>query len=284
MVCELLRRLWRSQRSTLFFVGILLCTVALGQFHSPSWAQLPVSPNHLPDNRLDRVLPQPRAHPLPLELAQWQQPDSLDDYFSEITPTPLGYLVWIEFPVKVFVEPAAMPNSPNRFLPDLDRSQQWVRSVTEAIEEWNGFLPLQQVDSAETANITIWRSAPPLQGWHLPSESNESGEQVPPTLHRVRAAETRYELFIDRSNTFPRLSHRFTIYLSPNQMTDYTKATARHEIGHALGIWGHSPVETDALYFSQVRTPALISDRDINTLKRIYEQPTRVGWAIELEE
>ena len=36
--------------------------------------------------------------------------------------------------------------------------------------------------------------------------------------------------------------------------------------------------ETDVLYFSQVRNPPAISARDVNTLKRVYEQPTRLGW------
>jgi predicted Zn-dependent protease len=31
-------------------------------------------------------------------------------------------------------------------------------------------------------------------------------------------------------------------------------------------------------YFSQVRNPPPISPRDVNTLKRIYQQPTSLGW------
>jgi len=69
-----------------------------------------------------------------------------------------------------------------------------------------------------------------------------------------------------------------TIYIRPDQAIEYLQAAARHELGHALGIWGHSPQPTDALYASQVRNPAKISARDLNTLKRVYEQPTRLGW------
>ncbi|XTZ12993.1 MAG: peptidase, partial [cyanobacterium endosymbiont of Rhopalodia inflata] len=38
--------------------------------------------------------------------------------------------------------------------------------------------------------------------------------------------------------------------------------------------------ETDALYFSQVRSLSPISVRDVNTLKKIYQQPTRLGWKL----
>ena len=76
------------------------------------------------------------------------------------------------------------------------------------------------------------------------------------------------------------LYHRFAILLSPSQTGNYLLAAARHELGHALGIWGHSKLQSDALYFSQVRNPPLISARDVNTLKRVYEQPTNLGWNI----
>ncbi|MDY6806095.1 MAG: peptidase, partial [Cyanobacteriota bacterium] len=42
--------------------------------------------------------------------------------------------------------------------------------------------------------------------------------------------------------------------------------------------WGHSEEERDVMYYSQVGSPPPISARDINTLKRIYQQPTRLGW------
>jgi predicted Zn-dependent protease len=68
--------------------------------------------------------------------------------------------------------------------------------------------------------------------------------------------------------------------LSPSQTGNYVVAAARHELGHALGIWGHSPLQTDALYFSQVRNPPTISSSDVNTLKRVYQQPTSLGWSL----
>jgi predicted Zn-dependent protease len=45
-------------------------------------------------------------------------------------------------------------------------------------------------------------------------------------------------------------------------------------------MWGHSQLQADALYFSQVRHPPLISVRDVNTLKKVYEQSTSLGWPV----
>jgi predicted Zn-dependent protease len=70
------------------------------------------------------------------------------------------------------------------------------------------------------------------------------------------------------------------VFLSPGLGESLLLATCRHELGHALGIWGHSDRESDALFFSQVRHSPSISPRDINTLIKVYQQPTRIGWPI----
>ncbi|MDZ7965669.1 MAG: peptidase [Nostoc sp. DedSLP03] len=198
----------------------------------------------------------PKPHPLPPTLAQWQDNTNSGDYFSQITTTQVGYLVWSQFPVRVYVEP---PKSVSE-----KQAQAWVNGVLQGVQEWSTYLPLTVVEQPEVADITIVRKAPPLQ--ILP------GSNIP----RARSAQTTYELYT--SNKI--LSHRFTILLSPSQTGKYLIAATRHEFGHALGIWGHSPLQTDALYFSQVRNPPSISARDVNTLKRVYEQPTTLGWSL----
>ncbi|YAF93796.1 MAG: peptidase [Nodularia sp. CChRGM 3473] len=198
----------------------------------------------------------PKAHPLPSTLAQWQDNLNNGDYFAQVATTQVGYLIWSQFPIQVYVElPKAVSDT---------QAQAWVNGVLQAVKEWNAYLPLKVIEQPDIADITIVRKAPPLLipcGGHIP---------------RARSAETRYELYT-RNNI---LSHRFTILLSPSQTGVYLQAAARHELGHALGIWGHSSLQTDALYFSQVRNPPPISPRDVNTLKRVYEQPTSLGWPI----
>ncbi|GET44327.1 peptidase [Microseira wollei] len=247
-------------------------------------------------------LPPLQQHPVPSTLVQWQDSTNSGDYFSAVKPTQVGYLVWSQFPVKIYVEPAISSSEPNATKSSeaeplgsrsqaepgnelgrlrlrspkvnvplaSDASQAWVDAVLQAVREWGVYLPLQVVDELEEGDIVVWRSRPPLQV----SFNRNTGQFQ---ISRARAAEARYELYIRPSGI---LSHRFTINLNPNAAPQSILASARHELGHALGIWGHSQLETDALYFSQVRNPPLISPRDINTLKRIYQQPTRLGWRL----
>ncbi|WP_375510829.1 peptidase [uncultured Nostoc sp.] len=197
-----------------------------------------------------------KSHPLTPTLAQWQDSTNSGDYFSQVTITQVGYLVWSKFPVRVYVEPPKAISE--------KEAQAWLNAVLQGVQEWSTYLPLTIVEQSEIADITIVRKAPPLQ--------ISLGSNIP----RARSAQTTYELYT--SNKV--LSHRFTILLSPSQTGEYLIAAARHEFGHALGIWGHSPLQTDALYFSQVRNPSPISPRDVNTLKRVYEQPTSLGWSL----
>lgn len=235
---------WLNLRKWPVVVGLGLLGLLVAVFAHLGW----VEPSHAA-----LQAPAAQVHPLPAALEQWQDPQEQGDYFDQIKVTRVGYLVWSQFPVKVYAQPA--PAS----LPLIQ--EKWPQAVEQAIQAWQAYLPLEVTTDPNQADISI--------------------SAVDPTQRsqgRIRSAETRFKLYV---NDQQQLSHRCTIQVRANQTETYIAAAIRHELGHALGIWGHSQLKTDALYFSQVRTPAPISARDMNTLKRVYQQPTRLGWPVQ---
>jgi predicted Zn-dependent protease len=203
--------------------------------------------------QVNLTLPPAQVHPLPQTLAQWNEvKNAQGDYFDQIKPTQPRFLVWSHWPIQIFIAP---PPKGALIKPEI-----WHNAILQSVQDWQPYLPIRLTESQSNADITI-STSPPQQ---------RSGP-------RVRSAETRFELYASSQNT---LAHRVSIYIRPNQTIPYIRAAARHELGHGLGIWGHSQAPTDVMYFAQVRQPPDISVRDINTLKRIYQQSTHLGWPI----
>jgi predicted Zn-dependent protease len=214
----------------------------------------------------NQTLPPLQIHPLPPSLLKWQLRANISDYFAEVKSTHVGYLIWSEFPIKVYYD---------RPIDSQERSTsfgQWINAVAKAIKDWNDYLPLVEVDRPELADITIKREKPPL-GVSI-NRTTGKIERM-----RARSAQTRYDFYLKEKQA-RKLAHRMTIAIDPGLSEQSVETAARHELGHALGIWGHSPSQNDVMYFSRVRNGLKISSRDINTLKKIYQQPTRLGWAL----
>ena len=225
-------------------------------FHTTVYSRAPNTDN----------LPDAKIHPLPQSLAAWRD-NNRGDYLQQIEPTPLGYLVWSSFPLQVYVASVPPTNTAAN-----QRWQQWTAAAQQAIAEWNTYLPLQETADREKADVVILRSQPAR-----PAKLNPDTGLY--DLPRAVAAETSYRFYLTEQPSA--IAMQMTIEVSPNFIGVPLLATMRHELGHALGLWGHSSNENDALYFSQVSDPPPISQRDVNTLKKIYQQPTRLGWSIE---
>ncbi len=218
---------------------------------------------------LENDLPALKSHPLPSSLANIPIQKKAGDYFDQIQPTPLGYLVWSEFPIKIYLD---RPPEPSDNSAAYQRFQQWTESVLQAIAEWNVYLPLKEISDPKQADIIIQRIEPPLGTTVNP----ETGQiQIP----RARTAQTRYQFYL-KETPAPAIYNRMTIQIKPGLSQAATLAAIRHELGHALGIWGHSPDENDIMFYSQTKKTAPISIRDVNTLIKVYQQPTRLGWPL----
>lgn len=203
------------------------------------------------------LLPDLQTYPLPSTLAQIEPGDS---YFDQVPQNnPVGGLIWSAFPVTVTIDLA------NSRAP---RENVWLQAVQQAIHDWNRYLPLVETQDKATANIIISRQSVPIK-------RDQDGK-----LQRIRLAETRFRFFVDDDQ---RLRHQMQIYLSPNSADAVLLAGARHEIGHALGLWGHSENPADVMYFAQVAQPVGISARDVQTLQQVYRMPTRLGGQVKAQ-
>ncbi len=213
------------------------------------------------------ILPELKTHPFP---TGFKITEDQGDYFSQIQTTSVGYLVWSDFPVKVYLDlPQTTANDDSA---EARRLKIWLTQASIAITDWSQYLPLLIVHREEDADIIIKREAPPLGGQINPQTGLREGL-------RARSGQTTYQVYLSRSER-PTLLHRMTIRIYPGLRTDALLACLKHELGHALGIWGHSPLPSDLLYAAQSQSAQSISLRDLNTLKIIYQQPTRLGWTV----
>ncbi len=219
----------------------------------PAWQQMPA-------NTVDSP---PRSMGLTVDAAAVANSLNYDqgsgDYLAAIKRfnTASGaavYAHWLRFPVKVRL-PAGSPES-------------WQRNLEAVIARWDQYVPVKIALPNEPANVDVlWVN------------------QLPPkvlgvTRLGIAGGQMRVWIYLLRPSFYPNAIAERSLPLV------FTR-----EIGHALGLFGKSDKMSDLMYASDsgssntnAASPpvagkaasvkfAPIGQRDINTLKRLYESP-----------
>ena len=189
---------------------------------------------------------------------------SAPGYGSVVATTPFGPPVlqhWC-----VWLEPSDQqpPNQqpPNRW------ERRWIGALERALAVWEEVLPITRVTSPAQAHIQILQRRPPRQriGSQWRASNGRSRLQV---------------VNVQRQGQW-RLEPRVEVLVSPELRASVLEATAVHELGHAFGIWGHSPQPDDVMAIHQNQNPVLkLSKRDTDTLNWLYQRSTDFGVLIK---
>ena len=206
-----------------------------------------MAPDHCPPVQSVRVV---EASPL-----QRAERPGLPGYASSLATTSLG---WPSLPHWcVWVQPSSSA-VPDRW------EQRWSTAVQAALDQWSGVVHLQRVDTADRAHVLLQRRKPPLKsvGGRWRASNGRSLLQL---------------LQVRRQQTW-RFEPQVTVLVSPHLRAAVLQSTALHELGHAFGLWGHSPDPTDVMAVHQGQKPVLaLSAQDRFTLRWLRHQPNDFG-------
>ena len=192
-----------------------------------------------------------------IELVDSRTGVSQPDYFDElITHSRIGYWSQSQMPLRVYVPDESKDDGFGSFdRKEIDRCfKQWCKIIPDR-------LSFKYVDDPDKADIVFTQTAHAID---LSYSQFVLAHTIP-----MPAGPEKWGVFPASKATIHPLR-------STPEIIDYQDARALqrhivflHEIGHSLGIIGHSCNASDLMYFSGSSTSEL-SARDIATIKRIY--------------
>lgn len=178
-----------------------------------------------------------------------------DNYLSKVN-TPFGPCVWKHFPIKLFLISAPVSY--------FGRMQAEIR---DGFEVWSkvsqGKITFQFVDSPADADIVMgWTTS--IRNLKNQKESGETNVDYGSTGTERRTLKNPGDIHHARI-TFVVVDKNLRAW-RPGDL----RPVAIHEIGHALGLMGHSQSPRDIMYYmkNSVSKP---SARDVKTLNLLYE-------------
>jgi hypothetical protein len=173
-------------------------------------------------------------------VAQINSNPQAGDYFAAVRKFHNGSVArWRHFPVLVHLP----PNTP----------EPWLKNLNEDIKKWSAVIPLKTAADYESFVVDVkWEN------------------KLPPRVLGITRVEgsgagLKVVVFLLRPTFYP-----------PDVPETTLVAVFLHELGHAVGLYGHSTDATDVMYYDEksARKAApkanVISPRDMNTLKRVY--------------
>lgn len=165
------------------------------------------------------------------------------DNYYEYIKLQENYVKWKNFPINVYVSPCEYSHIiKNAFL-------QWEKAT-------DGLVSFNFVGNIAAAKITVSM----VDTLKIPTNNNfEAG------LATVQAKNNIiYKSHIDILRNNPQTGEKFDNAL--------ILTTSMHEVGHALGLQGHSPNNQDLMSAINHTGTKRITQRDLNTLKKLYSQ------------
>lgn len=169
------------------------------------------------------------------------------DYFSAVKKFDGDTVArWKSFPITLKL-PAESPES-------------WKKNLQVGINEWNRFIPLQAVTSAENCDIEV--------SW--------VNKLLPGVLGVTRLTtpakgSIHVEIWLLRPTFYP-----------PDVPEHAVQVAFMHELGHAVGIFGHSSGQDDLMASAELSLAMkgkaapkslTVEPKDLNTLRQIYDAP-----------
>jgi hypothetical protein len=251
----------------------IVCAAALMIFLPATFAQGDQDSAISATNQI-RVLPLTNVLPPQfVRIAPYGSPPITTDYCdSVLAATKNRVLRFKNMPVKVYITPFPEPG--------------FTEACIKGFDEWenrtNGLVAFLRVDDPEQARVrVVWKrlgdngnsrdcmlGAQTITRWQAKHPTPMgvipvSGIPVPIFIPRI-GAQYSVEPQIIEVNLDLVYSRDKDIRLL------VLKNVVTHELGHALGLLGHSPIRADLMYPETDETSRL-SQRDINTINKLYQ-------------